>query len=853
MKKGFFKRFWWLFLLLAAVAAGVIVAVVLLAGDGGERDTDGDGGRDTGRGSSSLVAPEDERETDPEKIFVLTVDDFPGQTVVNLDDDPTTNFMVYQKGVEVLEERETLVSMDEEARVYVFEDPSSDLKNARRGDILVIPLAGTFRQLAVLVDELERDGDTLTLTGGELDLSELISYADIDMDLSFSAEDMEFDSASLREGESLEFLAPGVPSDAEIASGASPTAARTGSGPRVASSLAPAIAQTGSAPRTARPLALWVPAAIWLLEGGKIDVDVNSPGFQFTFPLALNTSLDVPAGVGGAGVTASLGGSVTAGVRNIHVILRVSVWNLYFRSMVVFDIPSGLTLSGSLNVHGDIVNRELVPVVLPIGGPLVVKAAPVVKVTAAGELDGSISGRRTDRLGYDLQMCVADPYMHNLSQSAVEDVDVDLYLSGSLEQMMGIKVSTGILGVGDVYGQLLCGFRAEGREASSLSAWDDSPDLYHPCSNCIDGDLYAKLSLSVGYEIPLLERLNFNQELESSVQQKLPGEFGDFYVTKGLNSADPEKWSGGLGLCPKIRFKTTVTLRYCDRELVEGGLVDWYDEANDKTITSHYSEEDGKAYIYLPNGIHRLNAGCDFHETSALVTVEGEPTQTEIVFEPAKPRLFVFRKYGELNYDLWLEPILRAVCPDTFFLDFLDDYDPIFDQIERYNIKAGDMVLYVTSSTKWNLDARLMVVSIGQGFTGVTSYYRSYVDPLTLRLYIQCPDYYYDSYQDRDIFRSNPMMCVGTVSEFAMEFVQNHRLTSEYAFQSPVPTTFGLPYYQTYEELTAAVPSIWEQQLPQRLQPMLDLIAEIALGETDAGLGGGAGGGGAGGGGGSSW
>lgn len=116
-------------------------------------------------------------------IEEATVDDFPAERVVNLDEDPKTNFVVVAEGVvravegenDYVEEENSystqanasfniIRSIDDETQTYVIEHPSNRIKYLRSGQIFTLQYDGT-NMLVTRVDSTEFDGDVITIHG----------------------------------------------------------------------------------------------------------------------------------------------------------------------------------------------------------------------------------------------------------------------------------------------------------------------------------------------------------------------------------------------------------------------------------------------------------------------------------------------------------------------------------------------------------------------------------------------------------------------------------------------------------------------------------------------------------------
>nr|MBQ8243785.1 leucine-rich repeat protein [Oscillospiraceae bacterium] len=132
-----------------------------------------------------------------------TVEDFPQEKVLNLDEDNTTNFAVYTQTAVVIDAQDgvnTVVSADDETRTYVIANADAQFTSLQPGDVVAYEYgAGQF--LFAKVDALEASGNTVTIHGGELELSDVFSHVKIEGD-SANAE-VTYDPSTLSEGLTL--------------------------------------------------------------------------------------------------------------------------------------------------------------------------------------------------------------------------------------------------------------------------------------------------------------------------------------------------------------------------------------------------------------------------------------------------------------------------------------------------------------------------------------------------------------------------------------------------------------------------------------------------------------------------
>ncbi|MCR4586232.1 MAG: DUF6273 domain-containing protein [Lachnospiraceae bacterium] len=142
-----------------------------------------------------------------QKFLSKTTDDFDEEDVLNLDEDKSNNFLVYQDGVIRIREAESsirLMSSNEEELSYVFEDIQNELNEA--AGIIAGNIISYEREngeiLVIAIDKVSRSGDQLTISGKKSDKQEVFSY--IKIDSSAYATEADIDTSDLEEGVSYE-------------------------------------------------------------------------------------------------------------------------------------------------------------------------------------------------------------------------------------------------------------------------------------------------------------------------------------------------------------------------------------------------------------------------------------------------------------------------------------------------------------------------------------------------------------------------------------------------------------------------------------------------------------------------
>ena len=111
-----------------------------------------------------------------------TVEDYDPELVVNLDEDTTTNFLVYDASVHRIESAEgvnIVVTADDENKLYVIENADEQFTSLVQGDV-VSYFYGDSQLLLVKVDTIQVEGTTVTITGADMELTDVFTHVKIE-------------------------------------------------------------------------------------------------------------------------------------------------------------------------------------------------------------------------------------------------------------------------------------------------------------------------------------------------------------------------------------------------------------------------------------------------------------------------------------------------------------------------------------------------------------------------------------------------------------------------------------------------------------------------------------------------
>ncbi len=135
-----------------------------------------------------------------QEFLSKTTDDFQADRVLNLDDDKTNNFAVYDEDTKLITQHEDvnqIAAADEVNQVYVIENADSSVTSLQTGDIFAYE-HGDNEVLIIKVSSIEMNGTTATIIGEETSLEDVFAY--IKIDATADTADAQVDASSCEEG-----------------------------------------------------------------------------------------------------------------------------------------------------------------------------------------------------------------------------------------------------------------------------------------------------------------------------------------------------------------------------------------------------------------------------------------------------------------------------------------------------------------------------------------------------------------------------------------------------------------------------------------------------------------------------
>lgn len=142
-----------------------------------------------------------------QEFFAKTTDDFSDERVLNLDNDNTDNFLVYNDSIVLVEStngKNKVAFTDNEAKKYVIENIDNEISSLKSGDIFSLPY-GEDENIIVKVSSVSISGTTATIYGDDIEIEEAFEYVRIDSDQ--GTDETTVDNSELEEG--VEYLGSG--------------------------------------------------------------------------------------------------------------------------------------------------------------------------------------------------------------------------------------------------------------------------------------------------------------------------------------------------------------------------------------------------------------------------------------------------------------------------------------------------------------------------------------------------------------------------------------------------------------------------------------------------------------------
>ena len=497
-----------------------------------------------------------------QEILETEVTDFEPERVVNFDEDETTNFLVLSDETvkaESSEEVNTLVSADFEHDTYVFSNADDTLLDLESGsDFYIQPDKENI--IAIKVDSVEKDGDTVTVKG-ENNVEEILAFAKFES-VSYLS-DGEFDTTDADEEVDFPDLPAGQKKYAiDPSQGINFMSKNVG------------IENSGSASKT------------FSFDASKADEDDSEDNSKFPTD-------------SGFSFTGSL---------------KITVQFNFYKSWTYtsFDMTITPEFSATVKLEGEVELQNAIPltkkiklgeVKIPTNVPGVnIEGTPKFVVKLSGSIAVTVSYAPVVGFSYD-----SDNGLQKISQFGADQIDASFDIEGTL--FVGLELDAGVSVIDDdiAFAGFTCSagvtFSIEGSvdlennlarnaekksDSEKVFKYSSDSDALHTCRACFEG------SVTLGGECGLKFKV-FSYEVETTILKiELPLDFLKFHISipKGF----------GFGECGNNKYKALFIVR----NKASGDRIAGADVTVDGiTVTT---DGNGEAYLFCDNGSYKYDA-----------------------------------------------------------------------------------------------------------------------------------------------------------------------------------------------------------------------------------------------------
>ncbi len=510
-----------------------------------------------------------------QEFFSKTVEDFDAERVLNFDDDPTNNFAVYEESTILIPQNDegynVVTSADDTACVYVIENADDSFLSLEVGDIFAYQY-GENDLLIVKIAEMDVDGTTVTITGGETSMDEVFEHVRIEAEQGMEDADITPAEDAVIVDENGEVIAK--PHSSEVLSNSPKKAGASASGTAKASlkkEFEKEIkGQTNDHNQTVSSLkgSVKVSASFALSASLSFKMYISFTYAYAELQLSYSSSITFSA-TGAAQLTVPIG---TVGFSPIA-------------GCIVEITPSFIVkLSGELSASGTWTGS--------VGLRADTDSGKIENISKSPQFTLKAKAQGTFYFGLDLmpKISLINEKIMSMSMNGNVGVEIVAKMSGSLDSNMNTDVT--------------------------------KMDKMHACNACIDGDLNFKYSLS--FKVGLFkDKLSGELELLNKTHK-----IGDFYYSfdyKELN----------FGECPHQLYRVELQCVNLKTKPLEGVSMEFTSEDTVMTADNVLwgkplegallSDANGKAAVYIGKGtttIETTKERFDDKTTTLNLTVD---------------------------------------------------------------------------------------------------------------------------------------------------------------------------------------------------------------------------------------
>lgn len=335
-----------------------------------------------------------------------------------------------------------------------------------------------------------------------------------------------------------------------------------------------------------------------LYEGLKEEQENSLRAWDYEGKKSLEASVKfIDKKVGGEHAKAKVNGSVKLSMAT-SLKVYVSLKYQYLEMKIDFKLSNEISLSGTI--------KGTIPLLATVGFSPV--PGVIIEFTPSIALEGSasVSIKATVKATVGFSVSPQDGFKNLTSSPKYDDTKIE----GNVNIFVGLSLEPKVVVISKAVAEASVKATAGGVINGTLEVYSSSPSesVQHDCKKCIEGDISAKIVLSVG--------ATFVSTLEIERSKEYQFKITDFYC-----SIDSQSW--GWGTCPFKRYKVTVYTKNPNGEPVSGVKVNG----------SSTTDEKGAAVIWLSDGNHKITARKEGQEKKTkTIKVKGQEKTVTITF-----------------------------------------------------------------------------------------------------------------------------------------------------------------------------------------------------------------------------
>lgn len=333
-------------------------------------------------------------------------------------------------------------------------------------------------------------------------------------------------------------------------------------------------------------------------EGLKKEKDVSTRALDYVGKESLEASVKfIDKKVGGEHAKAKVNGSVKLSMTT-SVKVYVSMNYQYLEMKIDFKLSNELSLSGTV--------KGSIPLLATVGFSPV--PGVIIEFTPSISLEGSasVSIKATVKATVGFSVSPQDGFKNLTSSPKYDDTKIE----GKVNVFLGLSLEPKVVVISKSVAEASAKATAGGVINGTLELYSSSPSesVKHDCKSCIEGDISAKIVLSVDVTFVSALKIEHSKEYQFKIT--------DFYY-----SLDSQTW--GWSTCPNKKYKIMVIAKNPNGNPVEGAIIN----------NSYKTDQNGIAVIWLNDGSYTFSAAKGSIESvKKNIVVLGKSKKIVIIF-----------------------------------------------------------------------------------------------------------------------------------------------------------------------------------------------------------------------------